>query len=678
MQKSAISQPTNEFVYLRMDVVKENIKLKELAEIESLSIRTVHVCEGGFLSDINAILNYYWENNDFLHLRNCGQKSNTELIELCKKYEDFTSKPEKIIPENPIEKQIGLLTVRQKKILNNIINSQIRNLSIRSFNCIDKYSNSKFSLKGLNEILINQKFNFRNLRNVGKQSEDELKDFFQNIREQLELVSIFNDETEFTIELFSSYLKRTFDIGQNIINEIFKNYNIDNGIPLFKTLNILIKREIIFSNKEKEILENGLNFWQEDNAKTLEEIAVICNVTRERTRQIRNKLLDELLNKFSFIKGFELEALNLYGIDFTSDFILVPEELVSEINDKENNTFNHLFINIIFSILFENTFKLVGKIESIAFNSAKARGILHSWNSVYLINSELLNLFDFEKFINDVDNRLSKRIEEEYSFHFETYLYKFLNADYSEKIQRIIPITENILFNEFELTLDSLEQITFKRNTKKQVLEYVYDILEEANEPLTVYQIFEILNANFPDVTKSAEALRGSCQRAPNLIYFGRSSTYGLKNWEDNETIKGGTIRSISEEYLLAFKTPKHIFEITEHVNKFRDTNAKNIHANLKLDESGTFEFFPQSFVGLKSKSKNLEYQKYYSIPRFLGKSIMTFLRNEEQLFINDLIKFVSSKTLLSAADALFILKQLEADNYLEIENSIVKQNGKY
>ena len=44
----------------------------------------------------------------------------------------------------------------------------------------------------------------------------------------------------------------------------------------------------------------------------------------------------------------------------------------------------------------------------------------------------------------------------------------------------------------------------------------------------------------------------------------------------------------------------------------------------------------------------------------------------------NDLIKFVSSKTLLSAADALLILKQLEADNYLVIENSIVKQNGKY
>ena len=318
MQKSAISHPTKDFVYLRMEVIKENISLKELTEIENLSVRAVHVCEGSYLNDIVTILNYYWENNDFLHLRNCGQKSNTELIELCKKYEDFTTKPEIIVPEiivpeNPVEKQIDSLTVRQKKILNNIINSQIRNLSVRTFNCIDKYSSSNYSLKGLSEIIINPKFNYRNLRNVGKQTEDELKDFFQIIREQLELVSIFDDETEFTIELFSSYLKRTFSIEQNTLNEVFKNYNLENGLPLFKTLNILIKREILFNNKEKEIFEKGLNFWQENKARTLEEIGELCNVTRERTRQIRNKLLDELRDKFAFIKGFELEALNFFN-----------------------------------------------------------------------------------------------------------------------------------------------------------------------------------------------------------------------------------------------------------------------------------------------------------------------------------------------------------------------------
>ena len=36
-------------------------------------------------------------------------------------------------------------------------------------------------------------------------------------------------------------------------------------------------------------------------------------------------------------------------------------------------------------------------IESLIFNSAKARGVQHCWNSTYLINNELFKLFDFEK-----------------------------------------------------------------------------------------------------------------------------------------------------------------------------------------------------------------------------------------------------------------------------------------
>ena len=33
------------------------------------------------------MVTYFWANDDFLRLKNCGQKSNLELIELCRKYE---------------------------------------------------------------------------------------------------------------------------------------------------------------------------------------------------------------------------------------------------------------------------------------------------------------------------------------------------------------------------------------------------------------------------------------------------------------------------------------------------------------------------------------------------------------------------------------------------------------
>lgn len=588
-----------------MDDVKENISLDKLTEIENLSVRSSNVCEWNGLKDLTAILAYFWENNDFLGLRNCGQKSNTELIELCRRYESFIIKPIKAVPENPLKKQLENLTVRQKQILNNVINSQLNELSNRANNVLKVFTNSDTSLKGLFEILINPDFDIKNFRNVGSKTEDELKDFFKNIRDQLELISVFNDEKELTIELFSTYLKRKLEIEQDVLNEIFKNYNFENGLPLFKTLDVLIKRELIFTNKEKEIFENGLNFWQENNTKILEDIAELCNITRERTRQIRNKLLDELRDKFAFIKGFELEALNLYGIDFTSDFIILTEEAVNEINEKERNTFNHLFINLIYSILYENSLKLVGNIESVAFNSAKARGVIHNWYSTYLINNELLNLFDFEAFVNDVDRRLTERIEDDYSFHFETYLYKFLKVEYSEELVRIIPITEHILFNEFEISVDILDNIVFKRNTIKQVYEYAYEALEALGEPSKVSDICKKVIEIYPDYNTDESSIRAAMQRKRGFISFGRTSTYGLKEWEEEKDIRGGTIRDITEEFLISLKEPKHINEITEYVNRYRETTAKNIYANLKMEENNRFVFFSGMIIGLKSKNYN-------------------------------------------------------------------------
>lgn len=661
-----------------MGDVKENISLDKLTEIENLSVRSSNACKWNGLNDLTAILAYFWKNNNFLGLRNCGQKSNIELIELCRRYKSFIIKPIKAVPENPLKKQLENLTVRQKQILNNIINSQLNELSNRANNVLKVFTNSDTSLKGLYEIIINPDFDIKNFRNVGSKTEEELKDFFKNIRDQLELISVFNDEKELTIELFSTYLKRKFEIDQDVLNEIFRNYNFEDGLPLFKTLNILIQHELIFSKRELEVLKNGINFWQHSQARTLEEIGEICNITKERTRQIRNKLLSEFKATFAFILGFEIDLFNMYDLDFTADILIITNELVSEINEKEENLFNNLFVKYILLVLYEKSFMMVGNLESALSNSMKSKEIQHNWNTTYLIKRELANLFDFDEFVNDVDRRLSDRIENDYSFHFETYLYKFLNGKCPEILDRVMPVAEHILFVEFEMSVDVFDNILFEKNTIKQVYEYAYEALEAIGEPSKVFDILKKIKEIHPNYNSEESSIRSAMQRKVGFISFGRTSTYGLKKWEDNKCVKGGTIRSITEEYLLEFNVPKHILDITKHIGKYRDTNAKNIHTNLKLDESGTFEFFPQQFVGLRIKNKYPEYQKYYSLPKLFRRSIMAFLRNKEIVFIGDLIKFVLLKTQLTADEALLLIKHMESESYIIIENLIVKRNGKY
>ncbi|MCG6191358.1 DNA-directed RNA polymerase subunit alpha C-terminal domain-containing protein [Maribellus maritimus] len=654
-----------------------NYSLEQLAEIEELGIRSQNACKYFSLNSLKDIIHYYKKNGDFLKVRNCGRKSNDELIEVCKKYEEFfineliTQIEEE--SKNPIVAKIETLKVRQKKILNNLIASSFNDLSVRASNALKNYLEGEINIKGIKSLFADKNLKLTNLRNVGKKSIDEIQTFLDFSKDQIEIVSIFENEDELTTELFNSFLTKTFNLSPAILSEIGKEYDFSNGLPIFKALQILIDREILFDSRDKVVFEKGLMFNNSYKVCSLDEIAKKLNLTRERIRQIRKQVYDNLNSTLSFVKILEFDSLNLYGIDYNTDIISIDEETISEINTKENNSFNELFVNKILSIILSQNFLLIGNEE----NTLCQRIIrtAHNWHTTYLIQKEIVNIFNFESFANDVSKRLSERIEEDYSFHFEAYILDFSIDEIENSLTSILQICEHILFNEFEISLDIYENIVFKRNTKKQVIEYVYDVLEEKNEPMTVYEIYGIIKSKHPNVTRSAEALRGSCQRDPNLIYFGRSSTYGLKVWENELDVKGGTIRSITEEYLNQFDTPKHIIEITDYVNKFRDTNAKSILSNLKLDESSSFIFFPQSFVGLSEKTINNAYDKYKHLPRFLGKTIMRKIRAEKEISNEDLRDYIISKIQIPTTHAQMIINQLIADGYINIENLTLTAN---
>jgi len=661
-----------------MNYVKENIDLKELFDKENISIRSRNVCEFNRLSDIDSIFKFYFENQSFKDLRNCGNNSNEELIVFCEKYKNlswtkshsqkkqikitvnqlFLNKEismrsknsckrvnletlEDIVKyyrqhgtfkkirncgnnsndelielchkyeksENPIAKQIDTLTVRQKKILNNLIESQSNGLSVRSLNAIEKFSNSNLTIRGFKELLIDPRYDLRRIKNIGEKSVDELVQFFKEIREQIEIIQLFENDDELTIELFNTYLHRKFDLKSSDIAKIWNNYNSENGLPVFKTVDTLISNGYLFKEKELEIFKRGFNFWTDSLPEKLENIAPNIRITRERTRQIRRKLLDEINSKFAFLKALEFDALNLYGLDINTEIILVDNDLVEEIQQKESVSCNNIFITKILSILLNKTHTLIGDIESCTFNSPKPKGLAYRWNSIYLVKKEVENSFNFESLAIDINRRLSDRIEEDYSFHFETYLISFQKEILEIDFFVIVQIAEHIIFNEFEISIDTFDQIIFRRNTKKQVIEYVYDILKEKNKPLDIYQIYNILVSKHPNVTKSAEALRGSCQRDPNLICFGRSSIYGLHIWEKDESIKGGTMHDIAEEFLIQFEIPKHIDKITEYVSQYRPSvTSKNLLYNLKSAENRRFIFFKNYHIGLIKRQYNEEF----------------------------------------------------------------------
>jgi hypothetical protein len=105
-------------------------------------------------------------------------------------------------------------------------------------------------------------------------------------------------------------------------------------------------------------------------------------------------------------------------------------------------------------------------------------------------------------------------------------------------------------------------------------------------------------------------------KRDNRLVNIGRSSIFGLKEWESElDNFKGGSIRNIVSEYLLAEVEPKHISDIAEYVLKYRpNTYERSILDNLKADEAMTFIFFKNSTIGLKSKKYDKSFVEFNQI----------------------------------------------------------------
>lgn len=128
--------------------------IEEIYYSEDLSVRSFNVCNDNGLKDLPSILRYFQENKTFDNLRNCGRKSNEELIALCLKYIDQENliEDESSKAENPLIAKISNLTRTQREIVNSFIEINLNNLTNRSKNAISTFLNGNLKIRNLSEM----------------------------------------------------------------------------------------------------------------------------------------------------------------------------------------------------------------------------------------------------------------------------------------------------------------------------------------------------------------------------------------------------------------------------------------------------------------------------------------------------------------------------------------------
>jgi DNA-directed RNA polymerase specialized sigma subunit len=575
--------------------------IEEIYYSEDISVRSFNVCNDNDLKDLNAILKHYREHKTFGNLRNCGKKSNEELTDLCMKYIDYGGsqivEPSK--PEKELITAISSFNRTQREIVNSFIEINSNNLSNRSKNAITSFLNGNLKIRNISErILTNDRFNFQDIKNVGTKTVTELKSFIHTITEFIEKVAEVDSENDLVALRNRFFIEKTFSISY-VPNEILESQSI------FSLVDFLISKNAIFEKNESVIFQKAFKIFDNQQELTLDEIAEEINISRERVRQIRKGILDNLFNKLQFVKNIEEDLYQKYGIDQNQNLINIDDDLNIQINEVNNTNFSIEFNTFIICSYISDKFVLVGEIEDVLlpkyFNSRDR----HNWDNFYLVKNNVSSFFNFIDFANDLDNRLSDRIEESYNFNFKSYLLSFFSSNNLNELDIASVVAENILNNEFGIYIDTDDNIRFNRNSQKQAYEYTYEALKLLGKPSKVNEITRKIEEMFPDYETNDAKVRASLKRQNGFVPIGRRSIFGLKEWEKElENFKGGTIRQIVAEYLNNNSSPQNYSDITSYVLQFRPkTNEYSIIQNIKLDESKTFIFFKNSFVGLLSKT---------------------------------------------------------------------------
>ena len=592
-----------------LNINDADISLEDLADKEFLSVRSVSICENADLTSLKRILDFYEKRKSFLFIRNCGVKTENELVQLCQKYQD-----RKIVEIFDLDKtltRINVLTPIQKATLNRHLEYLISNLSVRAENGLRKISET-LNPKEIFDKIFTKRLDFKDIQFIGDKSVEELNKLKNDIRNFVEILQTFKSE-QLSKEYAKLIVKTTFtNLPENFEEQIENAFDANGKIKLFRLLLLLLNSEQLLNRNENKIFQFSfcdINIEQEK----IESLETELQLTRERVRQIKTKLENEIQNYFLFISNFVPADLVNYDIDNSKSIQVIDKSLAKKINEVESVNFNSKFYSIIFGILLKKSHSVLGDDEIMCGIKRTTR--IRKYLNCYLIKLLLFDNFDFEKFVEDVYQKISGRIEETYSIQFLGYLFEFIDDEGKPFLNEIKSACEIIIFTEFDLVVNFDGYLVFEKNIKKSLHEYCYEILDSFSNPMTIDEIEKELSEKHPDVKKTTDSIRGSLIREKELfVCFGRTSTYALRKWEqEKENFKGGTIKNMVEVYLDKEDSPKHISEILEYLRPFRpDTNERSVLTNLKIDENKKFVFFKGKFVGLVCKN----YSRIYTISK--------------------------------------------------------------
>lgn len=562
-----------------------------------ISVRCYNVLRVNKINSKEELIDIYL-NNKIINLKKSGLKTICELNELC----------EFILGENnqsvqKINKEvIDSFSNNELLLLKNLIEKEVELLSVRAKNAINGYTQKNYDVNNLFDLgFFNINFDKSKIVNLGKKSEICFDGFISKI---VSIISNFKNQDQ-------KIQKGLPTNNNNLLFELNFGEKIENlPTSIFQMVEFLIENNFIkINNDNLEIIKKSSNVYLDNIKLTNDEISKVLGITRERVRQKKVILFENLYNKLECLVKFEFDYKVIKN---NENYFFVDQSLRDELNEKFNLNFSNNFYTFILRINNPN-FIVLGELNDVIYNSESKRRTSYIWKNIYLINKELIDVFDYYTFIFELEKLIKSRRNSDIELNLKGEIFKYLDKNYSFYIEEINNIVTNLLINEFFIFPDIKGNIILLRNTYVSKFEFCYEALNSLGKVSSVEDITSKVRLMYPDQDFSISSVRSSIQRSNDFVPIGRSSMFGLKIWETElDDFKGGTIRSIALEYLNKFDYPISYDDLVEYILIYRDTDKRTIISNLLQDRSKSFQFFYNDYIGLFDK----DYDKHNYKPR--------------------------------------------------------------
>lgn len=562
-------------VYITNCIERYNCAIKEC------SVRTLNC-----LKDIKHTQNY--PSVDFFkfllddglfermkHVRRAGQKTFEEIYQIaqfirsnnCHELLNSYTKE----PETHTIKSLSLDDEPLIRCLWPVVQESKNKYSVRCQNVIDRIFNEMDnSLIRLYNYFNSAEFDVFNVKNVGRKTIQELSDFVAILVNMIDS-HIKNEGANSREYIIEAQLRTIVGLSNSHVDIIINSMTLLKRVPLFLLIDCLFKQD----ERNFTIISTCTRVYNGSKVNVDNAVDSLL-LTRERIRQLRNKIFSDTLSSVDLWKqNFDFSYYKQYCETSCNK---------GDIYKEENVDFSDDFIDVVLSVLFKSDYTLIGDVQG-AIMSFYDRN-----EALFIVPNNLENIYDFEKFLADIISRVNEKVYEDYlldiNHHMLSYFKNSIRFDFIEDIMGYIRL---MLYEKFQLVIED-GGVCFTKNANRTIPELVEDILESNGNIMSLDEIYEVFNENHPNLTKNKDTLRSNIGRSERIMPISRSGNYALKEWEA-KGIKTGTIRDLVYEYLQGFKTPQQLEDIESFVRQYRpSTDANSIYNNISLDTRGLFE----------------------------------------------------------------------------------------